>query len=353
MDSDNLPVNTSPAPAAATATGRARQVIGYLLAAACLVWVFHDIHLPTFLASLTTINWWWVAPAILFDILSYFCQGLRWRLLLRPLGRLSALRSTQAIYVGLFANEVLPMRFGELVRAYLVSRWLSTEFVSVVPSMAVERLFDGVWLAVAIGLTAIFIPLPKELLEAGDVLGALVLLATGAFVFILLRKKPAPGGETSAASGWKPLRRLRSLVGGMASGLQRIGLSRASLLAFGLSLGLLVLQGAAFWLVLWAYGLRLSFWVGFAVFAIVHLGTAVPNAPSNVGTYQFFCVVGLTLFGVEKTLATGFSVVVFILLTIPLWILGAAALSRSGTTFYALRSEINKLLLRQGRMEAS
>ncbi|MFI5174362.1 MAG: hypothetical protein ACHQKY_05865, partial [Terriglobia bacterium] len=89
-------------------------------------------------------------------------------------------------------------------------------------------------------------------------------------------------------------------------------------------------------------GLRLPWWTGAVVFLIVHLGTALPNAPANVGTYQFFTVVGLTLFGVDKTLATGFSVVVFILLTVPLWILGFFALSQTGMTLRTIRSEIAK-----------
>ncbi|MBI1925922.1 flippase-like domain-containing protein [Candidatus Poribacteria bacterium] len=120
-------------------------------------------------------------------------------------------------------------------------------------------------------------------------------------------------------------------------------MSRFFYIAFIVSLFLLVLQAVAFWLVMWAYGLRLSFWIGAVVFLIVYLGTALPNAPSNVGTYQFFCVVGLTLFGVEKTLATGFSVVVFILLTFPLWPIGFFALSRSGMTLRTLQNEINRL----------
>jgi len=69
----------------------------------------------------------------------------------------------------------------------------------------------------------------------------------------------------------------------------------------------------------------------------------MPNAPANVGTYQFFTVVGLTLFGVEKTLASGFSVVVFVLLTAPLWVIGILALNRSGMTLTEIRNEINRL----------
>lgn len=95
-----------------------------------------------------------------------------------------------------------------------------------------------------------------------------------------------------------------------------------------------------------ACGLQLSFWAGAVVLLIVHIGTAIPNAPSNVGTYQFFTVVGLQLFGIDKTLATGFSVVVFIVLTIPLWVLGLFAIARSGMTLSFIRNEVGKMMNR-------
>ena len=92
-----------------------------------------------------------------------------------------------------------------------------------------------------------------------------------------------------------------------------------------------------------AYGLKLSFWHGAAVFLIVHIGTMIPGAPSNVGTYQFFTVVGLSLFGIEKTLATSFSVVVFLILTIPLWGIGLLAFSRLGMSLKKIRMEISSV----------
>ena len=91
------------------------------------------------------------------------------------------------------------------------------------------------------------------------------------------------------------------------------------------------------------YGLDLSFWAGGAVFFIVSLGTAIPNAPGNVGSYQFFTIVGLTLFGVDKTFAAGFSMVVFVLLTLPLLILGSIAFSRSGLTLTSVQSRQARL----------
>lgn len=344
MDQPDAPLTIIPRLPAKSARRFFQPVFGYLLAAAGLVWVFYDIRVEKLWHTLPAIDWWWVVPAVVCDTLSYVCQGLRWQLLLRPVGTLPIGRATQAVYAGLFTNEILPMRIGEFVRAYLVSRWISAEFATVIPSIVVERLLDGVWLALAIGLTAIFIPLPKDLLEAGDFLGIIILAATGFFLYLIYRRRNVPADHWGLSPGWKPVRVLLSMAGRLADGLRKIGTSRFLAGAAGVSLLMFLFQALAFWLVMIAYGFQQSFWVGAVVFLIVHLGTALPNAPSNVGTYQFFTVVGLTLFGVEKTAATGFSVVVFLILTVPLWLIGSFALSRSGTTLSAIRSEIKRLL---------
>ena len=310
---------------------RLRPLLGYAVAAACLVWVFHGVRLGEILPRVAGMRWGWVALAIGCDVASYLCQGVRWTLLLRPTGRLPVWRTTQAIYAGLFTNEIVPLRAGELVRAYLVSRWIGRDVFSIVPSMAVERLCDGVWTAIAVGATALLVTLPRDLLHGEEVLGIAVLAGTALFAYLALRARPEPRG------------RLGRLFGRFAEGLRTIGLSRGLGLAFLASAGILLFEILAFWLVLRAYGIPLSLWAGAAVLLIVHLGTALPNAPSNLGTYQLFTVVGLSLFRIDKTLATGFSLVVFVLLTVPLWAIGLVAIGRSGMTLGAIRREIARL----------
>jgi hypothetical protein len=70
---------------------------------------------------------------------------------------------------------------------------------------------------------------------------------------------------------------------------------------------------------------------------ILRLGTTMPNAPANVGSFQFFSVLALRLFGVEKTVAVGVSIVYFISLTIPLWILGLLAIAGTGLSLATMR----------------
>jgi hypothetical protein len=91
-----------------------------------------------------------------------------------------------------------------------------------------------------------------------------------------------------------------------------------------------------------AFGLSENIWAGIVVFLLVHLGTAIPNAPANVGSFQFFTVLGLTMFGEQKTVAAAFSVVVFLVLTIPLWAIGFFALTQAGETIGSIRLRIGQ-----------
>jgi uncharacterized membrane protein YbhN (UPF0104 family) len=324
---------------------RVKRALVYAFATACLVWVFHDVHPRELLATMSIANWWFVALAIIIDILTYVLQGIRWKLLLAPVGRLSTLRATQGIYAGLFTNELVPLRFGELVRAFLVSRWLSLPFTEVLPSMVIERFLDALWLAVGVGLAAIFVPLPKDLVEIGGALAGIVLFATLLFLWMVFRKKKEPECTENGSSP-RALRGLLSFGLQLACGLRDIGISYRLYLAALLSAGMLAAQALGLWFMMLACRIDLSLGAAAIVLLVVRLGTAIPNAPANVGSFQFFTVVGLRLFGEDKTVAAGFSMVYFLALTVPLWTLGLLAISRTGMNLSTIRFEAAALQAR-------
>jgi glycosyltransferase 2 family protein len=319
-----------------------KRALGYFFAFVCLVWVFHDVHPQKLLSAIRIANWWFVILAVFFDVLTYVLQGLRWTLLLNPVGRLRPVKAMQAIYVGLFANEILPLRFGEVVRAFLAARWLKARIGRVVPSMVIERFLDALWLVVGIGLVAIFVPLPGNLIHAGDALGAVVLAATGLFVWLVLRKeRELEHGNAVAGRSEPGLKHgMARFIANVASGLRQIGLSENLYLAAILSAAMLMCQGLAIWFIMLACGLRLGIAAGAVVLLVVRLGTAIPNAPANVGSFQFFTVLALGLFGVNKTVAAAFSIVGFAILTIPLWAIGLLSLAATGMSFGTLRTRI-------------
>jgi uncharacterized protein (TIRG00374 family) len=334
-------------PPAAEKRSRSRVIrilIGYVVAVACLVWVFHDVDWRRFVQNMAAINWTWVPLAVALDTVSYLCQGVRWHLLLRPQGKISLLSTTEAVYSGVFLNVIFPLRVGELARGYIVSRWMTKPLAAIIPSMALERLIEGIWVAVAIGLATLFVPLPQDLLNAGKILGVIVLAGMALALYLILRKKKPEVPLASKPGRWPKTRRaVAGFFRRMDRELRAIGLSSNLLGAFLFTLLMYICEIVSFWLIMESCGIHRSVLAGAVVFLVVHLGTAIPNAPANVGTYQFFCVVGLSFFGVGKTTASEFSVVVFLLLTIPLWVLGGIAFAHSGLTLSGFRRRIPHL----------
>ena len=314
-----------------------KRAAGFVFAALLLAWVLHDIEGERIFAGVRTMDGLWIAAGLALDILSYGVRTIRWQVLFRPLGRLSFLRTFEANYAGMFLNEILPMRAGEPARAVLVSRRLGVGLSRIVPSMVLERILEGIWLALGAGTVAIFVPLPKDLAEGADVLGAVILAAMALLVLVTVRRPKLQAEGDGAPPGRPWARKVRLALATLGEGFREIGLDRKVAAAFALTLPYFLLQAGAFWALLEAYHIHLPFLTGGAVFLIVHLGTSLPGAPANVGAYQFACVVGLTLFGVDKTTATGFSIIGFLLLTASILVIGLAAFLRSGLTLASLR----------------
>src|SRR5713101_3002915 len=134
--------------------------LGYTLSAISLIWVFHGFNFHQTLADLQSLDWRYVSIAVIFDLLVYLSHGWRWNILLRPVARASFWRSAQAIYIGLYANEILPLRTGEVIRCYLLAHWNKLPISLSLASAAIERILDGIWLVIALLITTQLVPLP-------------------------------------------------------------------------------------------------------------------------------------------------------------------------------------------------
>ncbi len=299
-------------------------VLVNLLSIGCLVWTLRDAKLGELRDDLATMDWKWVAVAIVADIAVYFWHGLRWNLLLRPLVRVGFWRAVRAIYVGLFANEILPFRAGELLRCFLLSRWTGLPFSVSVTSALIERIFDGIWLCLCLLVTLHYVPFPRQfryLVDGGYFLGLIVLggvVVLGVAMF--LRGHGTP--QEPPKQGW------RKHVAVLMDDLALIGHSRYLYLALFQSLPYLLLQVIPIWASFKGYGFDLSIGTAFALMVILRLGSVVPQAPGNLGLFQFLTKECLQrIFDVVPDEAARFSLVLWGIVTLPLLIGGFVALS--------------------------
>ncbi len=296
------------------------------LSIASLYWALRGSHLSELRDDLATLGWWWVAAALLTGAGYYLWQAVRWQTLLYPVERVGFWEAARAIYVGLFANEVLPFRAGEVLRCYLLSTRTALPFSVSLTSALLERLFDGVWLCLGMLLVRQMVRIPRSLrylVDGGYVLAFAVLAAGLLLSFALFRRHHARAVLTGGA--WQ--KQFHILI----DDLEIIGHSRYLLLSCLQSLPFLLLGVIPVYAAFRAYGFDLSWGAAFTLTIILRMGAVVPQAPGNLGLFQFMARVCLVrIFHIVPDEAARFSLVLWALVTIPLLVAGAISLAVTG-----------------------
>src|SRR3954454_5103328 len=311
------------------------QALGYTISAACLLWVLHDYPLRELKEAIQDLDWKWIGIAVVSDLAVYVVHGWRWQTLLTPVARLGFWRTVQAIYIGLFANEVLPLRVGELIRCYLLTHWNNLRLSLGFASAAVERVIDGFWLLVAFVITATLVKrMPEQLTIFVQILGALLVIGTIVAYWLVSRKRDAH--VVVEESKWSAT--FRHVV----EGLQLMGNRRTLALTVLISLVYLALQMFSVYALMKAFRLDFTFWVAAGVLTIVRFATVIPNAPGNIGVLNLATVMALRLFDVRITDAKTFSIILFGSLTLPLLVGGAIATARTGVNIGELRERARR-----------
>jgi uncharacterized protein (TIRG00374 family) len=282
-------------------------------------------------SDLRTLDWRWMALAVVADLAVYVCHGWRWKTLLGPVSRLSFWRTVQAIYIGLFANEVLPLRPGEVIRCYLLAHWNDLRISVGLASAALERVIDGYWLLLAV--VAIVVrserPVDVRLTAAVQVMAVVLMVAAAGFVWTVRHKQHAHA--VISESRWAAT--LRHVT----EGLHLMGNVRTLEWTAAISLLYFGLQVVTMWALMKAYSLDYSIWVAGGVLTLFRLGTVVPNGPGNFGLGNVACVMALRHFELGANEAKTFSILYLTAQTLPLLIGGAIATALTGLNLGELR----------------
>ncbi len=320
-------------------------VVVNLLSAACLWWVLRGVDFHSLMSDFEHLRWDWVSAAIASNLLSYVLQGWRWSLVLAPVTAVPVSDAVQAIYVGLYANEVLPLRSGEIIRCYLLARCSEIPISVTLASALIERIFDGIWLIVGLIVTIRYVKLPAVIQSGGIFLGVLILMIGALLAIAMFWKEQTLDALLNARwLGWVHI---------LIRDLQLIGHSRFLYYAFFLSLPFFLLQVFPIYAVLKAYnGLgHLPVVAALTLAVILRLNAVLPQAPGNLGTFQAATMLGVRLFRSDAVLpaaagpgtihrrlrpnpfrdmAQGFSIILWALLTLPLLIVGFIAVAFTG-----------------------
>lgn len=306
-----------------TSSGRRRSifdwkaVLGILVSLGLLYFAFRGVDLGEVARHLGRANLWWLALAAAAATAVFPLRAIRWGPLLRPVEHTRFRPRFAATNIGFMANNLLPARLGEFVRAYALGRVTGMPVSAAFGSLVVERLLDGI-IVVGFLFAAMAAPGFPDSAGGGDFAIAarimLALLAAAAVVLIgmVLRPEAAIRVGRAVASRVLPESVRRPVVDALVALVHGLSVLRSPRLMF-ISLVWSVL--------LWLTG-ALSFWVGFLAFGIdvpfsaavflqslVGLGVSLPSAPGFFGLYEGFARLGLvSVYGVAPAQAVGFAI---------------------------------------------
>ena len=121
---------------------RVLGVIGTVISIICLVFAFRGLHYREILDTIGAVEFRWTPLIFGATLVSIWLRALRWRIMLAPIKRVSISQAYSSTMIGFMANNVLPLRFGEVVRAYSVGRAAGVSKSAAFATIVVERAFD-------------------------------------------------------------------------------------------------------------------------------------------------------------------------------------------------------------------
>jgi uncharacterized protein (TIRG00374 family) len=335
-------IGMSPASPEGKIRSRVFAGITIVLSLACLAWALHGVSWRELGEEITKLDLRWVAVAALADILVYLIQGYRWALILRPVGAATTWSAVRSIYVGLFSNEVLPLRAGELIRCFLLARWSEIPTSVTLASALIERILDGIILIVGLFFSLNYLrhlPLSHgraraiTILSDGSIfLSALVLICGALVAVAMFWRQQALDALLNA--------RMFSWVHVFIEDLHLIGHSRYLYFSALASVPYLLIQVVPIYAVMQAYGLGETSWTSAAVLMVLlRFGSVVPQAPGNIGLFQVISTLALTMFGYQDALARRFALILWSVVTLPLLFVGFVFLVATGAKMGEIHRE--------------
>lgn len=304
--------------------------VGTAISLAFLVLLFRRVDTAELTSALREVDVRWLLPALAVFAASVAVRIARWKIILArvmpiPWGEASAL-----LIIGAAANNILPARTGEVVRAALLRRRHGGSMVTALGTIVVERVFDGLILALMLATTLAFLGsnavLRNVALVAGAGFGGVALVLVGlavrpsltrGLIDAILARFPAVVGE--------PLRRLAA---SFLDGLIGLGGPRTWGLVALASLGTWLLEGATYWLLGHSFGFALHPAVYLAVCGAANLTVAVPSTSGGIGPYEFLAREVVVYFGVSAAAGTAFAIAAHAFILLPMTLVGVFLLWR-------------------------
>ena len=143
---------------------RKQLFISIVIALICLYWAFRGISFPHLISGASK---WPKESGLLWLFASihrgWFFRTWRWQILIRPIYAIPIFDLLGPLILGYFANNILPFRMGELVRAHIIGQKFKISRTASLGTILLERLCDMIAFLSTFVVAALFFSLSRAL----------------------------------------------------------------------------------------------------------------------------------------------------------------------------------------------
>lgn len=260
----------------------------------------------------------WLLVGLGLAIVEVVIRAWRWQALLAPFVRVPYRQAAGYLCIGYFANTLLPVRLGDVARAYLAGIGFGASRLAVLGTVIVERVTDGVAVLLIAVVLGFEVAGGRGLAVTAVWLGVAGMIAVVALVGLALLVSNRRLAMLPLVVATRPLlARVALGATSLQSSRGRLKLLVSTLAAFAAATGALMAVSASL-------GISLSPVQAGLAMAVLALATAIPAAPSSVGTWELVGLSILVALGVDPEPALAAVVILHVLVTTPVALVGLA-----------------------------
>lgn len=268
-----------------------------------LILAFRNFRYDEFKNALLHFNFYYLPIVLIIILLSYLIRAIRWRYMLSHVKNMSLYNSFTTIIIGQMGNSLLPVRMGELMRAYLIGNregiGKSLSFASIV----LERVMDGIILILFV-VTSLFILQSPSWVKITILLSILIFGIALLLLFLSAYRVSAIPAFLQKFFPGKLKERLTDigpLFYEFTKGLQILREGKKLIIFLIISLIIWFFEATVYFTIFKAFLVPISFYTAMFVLGITNLAAAIPSLPGNFGTFHYAFTLALLVFGISQS----------------------------------------------------
>ncbi|MFH0714456.1 MAG: lysylphosphatidylglycerol synthase transmembrane domain-containing protein [Candidatus Diapherotrites archaeon] len=319
-----------------------RYVLSWILSIALIAYILYSADLVKVAQTISRIDmriWLLVCGVYLFG---FVFRAIRSQWIVRPISKLGFLESFHLVNIGFLANNILPARLGEFVRAYALAKRKAIGKLQALSTILVERLLDGIILLAGFAIAVVWTA-SKAVQSYSIYLIIPVILFALAMLFLAFPEKFYklffPLLKKFPFKERKIRKRFNDIVAG--GKVFRTGW-KENAKVWASSALVWAIEVALFGGMCYVLGIYLTLPEALLLATFVGLSTLIPSAPGFLGTYEAAFVIVLTGLGFPADQAVAAAFVTHFSQYIIIAVLGMLALHGLGLNFKNLSESEGK-----------